>query len=44
MKKVWKFIEDWIWQLPQNLCGIIYKNSIKNDIISNINEDSGYSI
>ena len=33
MKKVWKFIEDWIWQLPQNLCGIIYKNAIKNDII-----------
>lgn len=44
MKKVWKFIEDWIWQLPQNLCGIIYKNAIKNDIISNINADSGYSI
>lgn len=44
MKKVWKFIEDWIWQLPQNLCGIIYKNAIKNDIISNINAGSGYSI
>lgn len=40
MKKVWKFIEDCIWQLPQNLCGIIYKNAI----ISNINADSGYSI
>ena len=23
-KKILKFLSDWVWQLPQNLCGIIY--------------------
>lgn len=25
------FISEWIWQLPQNLCGYIYKNISKNN-------------
>lgn len=44
MKRIWKFIEDWIWQLPQNLCGIVYKSSIKDNIISSLNTDSDYII
>lgn len=34
----------WLWQLPQNLCGVIYRGVIKKDIISQINSDSGYSV
>lgn len=34
----------WMWQLPQNLCGVIYRGVIKKDIISQINSDSGYSV
>lgn len=34
----------WLWQLPQNLCGVIYRGVIKKDIISQINSDSGYNV
>lgn len=30
-KKILDFISNWIWQLPQNLCGYIYKNISKNN-------------
>lgn len=30
-KKILNFISKWIWQLPQNLCGYIYKNISKNN-------------
>lgn len=40
MKKIIKFILDWVWQLPQNLIGIIYKSLIKEDIIlTNTNDN-----
>lgn len=29
--KILDFISNWIWQLPQNLCGYIYKNISKNN-------------
>ena len=29
MKKVFNFVSDWIWQLPQNLVGVIYGTCIK---------------
>lgn len=34
----------WLWQLPQNLCGVIYRGMIKEDIISQVNSDSGYTV
>lgn len=31
---------DWVWQLPQNLCGIIWKSVKKGSIITKVtNED-----
>lgn len=32
LKAIKNFLIDWIWQLPQNLCGLIYKECIHNDI------------
>lgn len=35
-----KFVVDWIWQLPQNLLGILWRRIKKNSIILEIsNED-----
>lgn len=34
----------WLWQLPQNLCGVIYRGMIKEDIIYQVNSDSGYTV
>lgn len=31
-----KNIVEYIWQLPQNLCGIIWRNVKKNDIIARV--------
>lgn len=33
-----------LWQLPQNICGRIYKKLIKKDIISQVNDSSGYTV
>lgn len=30
-KKILDFISNWIWQLPQNLCGLVYKYISKNN-------------
>lgn len=30
--KIKNFFLDWVWQLPQNLCGLIYKMCIWEDI------------
>lgn len=41
MNKFIKFICDWMWQLPQNLCGVVYKSISKNNRIAEVeNEDS----
>lgn len=41
MNKIVSFLSDWLWQLPQNLCGVIYKSASKNNRISVVeNEDS----
>lgn len=34
----------WLWQLPQNICGVVYRKIIKDDIIAQVNTDSGYNI
>ena len=31
-----EFIKDWIWQLPQNLIGVLYKYLIKDRIVDMI--------
>lgn len=40
MKKILLYL----WQLPQNLCGLIYKEFIKEDIICQVQEGSGFKI
>lgn len=41
MNRIVKFLLDWVWQLPQNLCGLFYKNISENNRIALIeNEDS----
>lgn len=40
MKKILLYL----WQLPQNLCGILYKSMIRTEIISQVNDDSGYKV
>lgn len=44
MGKIKDFISNWIWQLPQNLCGLVYKLSIKKDIISIIDEGKDFDV
>lgn len=39
MKKLTKFLLDWVWQLPQNICGFIYKTFMNNRIIKTIKHD-----
>ena len=36
MKKILNFISEWIWQLPQNLCGLFFKYISKNNRIDSI--------
>lgn len=33
VKKIKDFILDWVWELPQNLVGLIYKKLIKKKIV-----------
>lgn len=36
MKSIINFISNWIWQLPQNLCGLVYKYISKNNRIDKV--------
>ena len=36
MKTTLNFISNWIWQLPQNLCGLVYKYISKNNRINKV--------
>lgn len=36
MKTVLNFISEWVWQLPQNLCGLVYKYISKNNRIDKV--------
>lgn len=41
MKGISRVISDWVWQLPQNLLGVLWRNVKKSSIIALIsNEDS----
>ena len=38
-----KFFMEYIWQLPQNLLGMLYKDCISDDIITRVNcDDTDY--
>ena len=38
-----KFFINYIWQLPQNLLGMLYKDCISDDIITRVNcDDTDY--
>lgn len=37
-----KFLLDWVWQLPQNLCGIIYKSTISTKVLFTSNKYNIY--
>lgn len=39
-----KFIEDWIWQLPQNLCGIVWRSINKDSIIAEVGNSIASSV
>ena len=36
MKTILNFISEWVWQLPQNLCGLFFKCISKNNRIDRI--------
>ena len=38
------FIVDWVWQLPQNLCGIVWKSISKGNRIEKIENTDSRSI
>ena len=43
-KKIKKFIIDWIWQLPQNICGIVWRSIKKDDIIIEVGNGTSYIV
>ena len=44
MKNIGKIVSDWIWQLPQNLLGVIWKNIKKGSIITPISNNDIESV
>lgn len=41
-KVIRKFFADWVWQLPQNIIGVLYKGCIITS--SNISNDEDYKV
>lgn len=44
MKNISRIVSDWVWQLPQNLLGVLWKNIKKDDIITEISNDDIESV
>lgn len=44
MNKVKSLLLDWVWQLPQNLCGLIYKSISRNNRITIVENDDSRSV
>ena len=42
--KLRSLLSDWVWQLPQNLLGMLWKNIKKNSIITGISNDDIESV
>ncbi len=36
MKNIGRIVSDWIWQLPQNLLGVLWRNIKKDSIITEV--------
>ena len=39
-----KNIAEWIWQLPQNICGIVWRNIKKDSIITEVGNSMATSV
>ena len=39
MKNIGRIVSDWVWQLPQNLLGVLWKDIKKDSIITEISND-----
>lgn len=39
-----KNIAEWIWQLPQNICGIVWRRIKKDDIIISTGNSTSFSL
>lgn len=44
MKNIGRILSDWVWQLPQNLLGVLWKNVKKGSIIIDISNDDIKSV
>ena len=44
MKNIGKIVSDWVWQLPQNLLGVIWKNIKKDSIITPVSNNDIESV
>lgn len=44
LKKIKNFFMNWVWQLPQNLLGVIWKNIKKDSIITPISNNAIESV
>lgn len=44
MKNIGRIVFDWVWQLPQNLLGVIWKNIKKDSIVTPISNNDIESV
>ena len=44
MKNIGRIVSDWVWQLPQNLLGVVWKNIKKDSIITPISNNDIESV
>ena len=44
MKNIGRIVSDWVWQLPQNLLGVLWKNIKKDSIITPISNNDIESV
>lgn len=42
--KLREFIKDWVWQLPQNLCGLLWKNMSEENRITEVSNSDSESV
>lgn len=42
--KLREFIKDWVWQLPQNLCGLLWKNMLEENRITEVSNSDSDSV
>lgn len=42
LNRIKEFIIDWVWQLPQNICGLVYKACIKDKITKHFDSEPSH--